>query len=116
MAVTLQQVASEQNWRAQVAALFTSALATLATVPTFLRGSVVYDPPNINNNAQAQTTVTVTGAVLGNVAVASFSLDTQGIVVTANVSAADTVTVTFRNATGGAIDLASGTLSAVVFS
>ncbi len=63
---------------------------------------------------QAQTTVTVTGAVLGNTALAAFSLDLQGITIAASVSAADTVTVTLRNNTGGVLDLGSGTLSATV--
>jgi hypothetical protein len=54
--------------------------------------------------------VTVTGAALGDFARASFSLNLQGITVTAWVSAADTVSVRFQNESGGALDLASGTL------
>lgn len=76
------------------------------------RGSVVYDPPNLADGAGVTTTVTVTGATLGDIAEASFSLDTQGITVTAWVSAANTVSVRFQNETGGAIDLGSGTLRA----
>lgn len=80
-----------------------------------LFGSATYDPPNIGSGAQASTTVTVTGAALGQFAIATFSLDTQLIELSANVTAADTVTVLFKNGTGGAIDLASGTLSVRVF-
>jgi hypothetical protein len=108
MVETLQQVAKQAQWRAQVAAI-------LEALPRFAYGSATYDPPNIANNAQAQTTVTVTGAALGNYAIATFSLDLQGMVINASVSAPDTVTVTIRNNTGGAIDLASGTLSAGAF-
>lgn len=77
-------------------------------------GSVVYDPPSLADGAGATTTVTVTGAALGDYAVASFSLDLQGITVTAWVSAANTVSVRFQNESGGVLDLASGTLRAAV--
>jgi hypothetical protein len=76
------------------------------------RGSATYDPANLVDGAGATTTVTVTGAALGDIAQASFSLDLQGITLTAWVSAANTVSVRFQNETGGAIDLASGTLTA----
>lgn len=79
-----------------------------------LTGSATYDPPSLADGAGASTTVTVTGAALGDFAQASFSLSTQGITVTANVTAANTVTVRFQNETGGILDLASGTLRAVV--
>jgi hypothetical protein len=75
-------------------------------------GSATYNPPSLADGAGATTTVTVTGAVLGDKAWASFSLDLQGITVTAWVSAADTVSVRFQNETGGVLDLASGTLRA----
>jgi hypothetical protein len=81
---------------------------------TRLTGSATYDPPSLADGAGATTTVTVTGAILGDYAVASFSRDLQGINVTAYVSAADTVSVRFQNETGGTIDLASGTLRAFV--
>jgi hypothetical protein len=50
------------------------------------------------------------GVALGDFASASFSLDLQGITLTAWVSAADTVSVRFQNESGSAVDLASGTL------
>lgn len=76
-----------------------------------LVGQATYDPGNLVDAAGVTTTVTVTGAVLGDrVSGVSFSLDLQGITVTAWVSAADTVSVRFQNETGGALDLASGTL------
>lgn len=76
-----------------------------------LLGSKTYDPASLADGAGATTTVTVTGAVLGDfVDRVSFSLDLQGITVTAWVSATDTVSVRFQNETGGVLDLASGTL------
>ena len=77
-------------------------------------GSATYDPPNLADGAGATTTVGVTGAALGDIAFASFSIDTVGITITAWVSAADTVSVRFQNESGGAVDMASGTLRARV--
>ena len=74
-----------------------------------------WDPPNVGNGAQTTTTVTVTGAALGDEVVCSFNKDLQGMRLTGYVSATDTVTVVLRNDTGGAIDLASGTLRASVW-
>ena len=79
-----------------------------------LRGSATYDPASLADGAGATTTVTVTGAALGDSAEAAFSLSTQGIILSAQVTAANTVTVRFQNETGGTIDLASGTLYATV--
>jgi hypothetical protein len=79
-----------------------------------LTGSATYDPPSLADGAGATTTVTVTGAALGQFARAAFSLDTQGITITAWVSSTNTVSVRFQNESGGLLDLASGTLSARV--
>jgi hypothetical protein len=80
-----------------------------------LTGTATFDPASLADGAGATTTVTVTGAALGDAAVASFSLDTQGITITAWVSAANTVSVRFQNESGGTLDIASGTLKATVF-
>ena len=74
--------------------------------------SKTWDPGNVNNGAQTTTTVTATGVALANASLvtAGFSLDLQGMQLTAYVSADDVVTCILRNGTGGAIDLASGTL------
>lgn len=76
-----------------------------------LVGSATYDPPSLVDAAGATTTVTVTGAALGDFVTAiSFDKDLQGISVTGYVSAANTVSVRFQNESGGTVDLASGTL------
>lgn len=80
-----------------------------------LSATAAYDPPSVAAGAQTTTTVTVTGAALGDTVAVGFSLDLQGMQLTGYVSAADTVTAVLRNGTAGAIDLASGTLRADVW-
>lgn len=82
---------------------------------TILNGSSAYDPPSINDGAFTTTNVTVTGAALGDFAIASFSLDTLGLDIFAEVSAANTVRVTLRNNTGGTLDHGLGTIRARVW-
>lgn len=81
-----------------------------------LRGSKTFDAPSIASGASTTTTVTVTGAALGQHATATMSISVAGLTVSAYVSAADTVTVVFANLTGAPVDLASGTLSVKVTS
>jgi hypothetical protein len=89
---------------------------TQINLSTFgLAASDTWDPASVADGDQATTTITVTGAVLGNFVIASFSLDLQGLQLTAYVSAADTVTVVLSNNTGGAVNLSSGTLRVLVF-
>lgn len=79
------------------------------------QGSATFNPPSIAAAGQTTTTVTCTGAALGDYAIASFSLDQQSITLNAYVNAADTVTVVFRNGTASPIDLGSGTLRVRTF-
>jgi len=81
----------------------------------WLEGSDTWDPGSINDGAEEAKEVTVTGAALGDFALASFSLDVADLVLNAQVTAADTVTCVLANNTGGAIDLASGTVRVRVF-
>lgn len=73
-------------------------------------GSATWDPPSCAGAASVQTTVAVAEAVLGNLAIGSFSLPNASMLLNAQVTAAGIVTVTLTNISGGAIDLASGTL------
>lgn len=60
-------------------------------------------------------TVTVPGVALGDMVLsASLAVDVAGLIVTAYVSAANTVSIRFQNETGGTVDLASATLRMVV--
>ncbi|RWO08239.1 hypothetical protein [Mesorhizobium sp.] len=80
-----------------------------------LTGSATYDAASIAAGAEVTTTVTVTGAAIGDVVVGtSHGVDQAGLTIEGYVSAANTVTAVVRNGTGGAVDLASATLRAVV--
>jgi hypothetical protein len=60
-------------------------------------------------------TVTVPGVALGDMVLsASLAVDVAGLIVSAYVSAANTVSIRFQNETGGTVDLASATLRLVV--
>jgi len=78
--------------------------------PRIIEASTTYDPPSLAAGEGVTTAVAVAGAALGDFARASFSVDLQGVTLTAWVSAVDAVSVRFQNATAGAVDLASGTL------
>lgn len=99
-------------------ALFTAFLADITAIRNvlagILRGSATYDAASLADGAGTTTTVTVTGALVGDFAIASFGVDVAGITVTAYVSAADTVSVRVQNESGGTLDLASTTLRAIV--
>jgi hypothetical protein len=85
----------------------------LVRISRELPGTATYDAPSIASGASTTTTLTVTGAAVGNAVAASLSSHTtQGLLLSATVSAADTVTVTLFNPTGSPVDLASGTLTA----
>lgn len=76
-----------------------------------ITGTATYDPGSIASGAvDTIQTMTVTGAVLGDVVEASFSLDLQGMELAGWVSASNTVSYQFRNQTAASIDLASGTV------
>lgn len=77
--------------------------------------SATWDPGSVAAGASTTTTVTVSGAALGDFVMVSFSLALQGLQLTASVSATNTVEVVLSNLTGAAVDLASGTLAVLVF-
>jgi len=92
----------------------TIADAVRRRVVTTLNGSTTYDAPSIAAGGTTTTTITVTGAALGDFAQASFGVSTQGLVASASVTAADTLTIVLYNPTGSAIDLASTTIRGAV--
>lgn len=87
-------------------------------VDKFPEASKTYDPASITAGATITTTVTVPNASVGDMALASHSDSTTTnanlVEITAKVTATDTVTVYIRNNHTAAVDLASGTLRALV--
>src|SRR5262245_25911549 len=71
-----------------------------------------FDPANAatGSGTFSATDITITGAALGDLVLCSFNLDATDAVVTAAVTAANTVTVVVLNNTAGAVNLAAGTL------
>ena len=88
--------------------VFTNRWTSLATLN--LGASATWDPGSIADGDEEAKEVTVTGAALGDFAVASFSLDVTDLVLNAQVTGANTVTCVLSNNTGGAVDLGSGTV------
>lgn len=78
-----------------------------------LTGSASYDPPSLASGAVDSTTVPTPGGALGDIVDCSFSLDLQGVQLSAYVSLADTVTVRLQNNTGSTVDLGARTLRAI---
>ena len=116
-------MAAEINHRtgqgdSQLEAVLDSLLADITAIRTvlagILTGSATYDAASLADGVGATTTITVTGAVLGDFVIVSHSVDLAGITVTGYVSATDTVSVRFQNESAGTLDLASGTLRALV--
>jgi len=69
-----------------------------------------YDPPSIAAGAAETINVTMSGVAPGDFAQASFDQPNAAIRLMADVTAVDTVTVTFLNLSGAPVDLASGIL------
>lgn len=83
--------------------------------PHMLTGSATVDIASTADGDDVSANVTVTGAAVGDPCFAGLTtLTTDDVMISAKVSAADTVEVTFLNRSGGAWDPASGTLKAVV--
>lgn len=82
---------------------------------TVLSRTVPHDFGNIASGAVETVAVTLTGAALGDLCLMpALSVTTGGLILAAQVTAADTVTVTAYNPTGGGINPASGNLTVAV--
>jgi len=80
----------------------------------YLTGTIAATPGTIAAAGQGVFTVTVTGAALGDLAVASYSLSVAGLVMTANVTSANTVTVYMTNTSLAGIAPGSGNIRVMV--
>ena len=102
------------NNSARLNEVLDSLLADITAIRTvlagILSGSATFNAGSLADGAGETTTVTVTGAALGDFVLVSHGVDVAGISVTGYVSAADTVSVRLQNESGGTLDLASATL------
>ncbi len=78
------------------------------------QGSLTHDFPSISDGDSSSIVVPVTGVLVGDFALGSFSEDIQGLTMTAAVNLVNTVTATLTNNTGSPVDLPSGTVSVKV--
>lgn len=88
--------------------------AASGVLSAILVGSETKDWGSIDDGNELAEEVTVAGAALGDLALASMSVDVADLMLSASVTAANTVTVVLANNTGGAVDLGSGTLKVAV--
>lgn len=78
----------------------------------FLHGSATWNPPSLVSGDQAETTVTVTGAAVGDLCLAGHSTITSSLMVmSCIISATDTARVVINNRSGSTVDPASGTVT-----
>lgn len=82
---------------------------TTGTVHREIFRSVTVDPPNVPNATTVTQLVTVPGAVLGNFIDFAAPYDVLNLQITSNVQNTNTVALYFRNDTGSAVNLPSGT-------
>ncbi len=81
-----------------------------------LSSTTTWDPASTLDAAMTSTTLTVTGAAIGDTVAVGFSVAVPaGALLVGAVTATNTVTVTLFNKTGSTLDLASGTLRADVW-
>ncbi len=85
-----------------------SAWSLLATPQ--LDGTISWNPGAISSGAGAtSSSITVTGAALGDLAIVAAPYDMQGVIAHAYVSAANTAKIQIANLTGSSVTLGSGT-------
>jgi hypothetical protein len=74
-----------------------------------LDGSATWDISSLGTLANGSTTLTVTGAAVGDEVVVSPSMPSAGVIVAGDVTSANTVTLRAHNTSSGTIDPASTT-------
>lgn len=94
----------------------TAVLVAGSPIAPVLRTSATWEPGDIGDTAVASTAITITGAVAGDMAIASHDqIGANDMIVSAHVQAVDTVRVVLHNKTGGNLNIGSGTLYVTVF-
>jgi hypothetical protein len=85
-------------------------------IKKYLYATATWDPASIANTASDNVSVSCPGAEVGDLCLAGFnSIAGSGWTIDAQCVTADNVLVRITNLTGGAVDLASGTVKVCVF-
>jgi len=106
-----------RNWTATQSFNAGIAVGNGTVITKVLSATAILDFPNINSNSSSTLTMTVIGALDGDIALlAPPAALESGLVYVGRVSSADTVTVLLHNQSGSAIDPASATWRAMVIS
>lgn len=116
--ITMGQTGDKDDWckKLLLGKYLNAAQDTILIQPRmWLQESATWNPGSIDNGDAEAKEVTLDDAELGDFAIASFSVDVADLALNAAVTANGTVTATLSNSTGGAVDLASGTLRVRVF-
>ena len=79
-----------------------------------LNGTAVLDPISLVDGAGETLVITVTGAVVGDFVLVAPGVDLQELMISASVTAADTVEVRLQNESTATVNLASSTWKAKV--
>lgn len=79
-----------------------------------INATAVIDPISLVDGAGETVTITATGAVVGDFVLVAPGVDLDGLVMTASVTSANTVSCRLQNETTGTVDLASSTWKAKV--
>lgn len=105
----INRTASTRKFVLQSAGTWTQ----VGNVSRTLFGTATYDPASITAPNTTSTTITISGAAVGDFATATLTTLSTAAQITAYVSATDTVTVVV-GAYSGTVNLASGTLNVKV--
>lgn len=81
-----------------------------ATIDGRIQYSSTWNPASVADNATLTQNFTVTGASSGDVVTAALVESQAGLILNGYVAASDTVTLVLFNKTGGAVDIANGTV------
>lgn len=92
---------------------------TQISLSTFGQGQAAttdtWDTGTIAASSYAAKDITVSGAALGDFVMASLSVDVQDMILDAEVTATNTVTLVLSNPTGSGIDIGTPTAKVLVF-
>ena len=80
-----------------------------------LTATATWDPPSLEKGGVASTTVTVSGASVGDIAYASHDrIGANNVIISAHVQSAESVRVVLQNGSSADIDIPTGTLRVTV--